>query len=286
MRSTASAPISPGQARRSVTVSLISDLEDTRLDAYRDIRSRNWTYVSKRFIAEGPLLTERLLASRFQTESVLIDEKFADHYIAMVPENVEVLLLPHHQIEQVVGFNFHRGVLACGVRPAQRELRSGFEQAPHQHETIVAAVGIQDPENLGSILRCSAGFGIQRVIIGPGTADPLSRRVLRVSMGTAFSLNLLHSRHVADDINWLRTQFQLASFATSLREDSIPLEQASRSGPVLILVGNERYGLPEEVQRAADYCVRIDMELGTDSLNVSMASGIVMHYFCRIAKSR
>jgi tRNA G18 (ribose-2'-O)-methylase SpoU len=51
----------------------------------------------------------------------------------------------------------------------------------------------------------------------------------------------------------------------------------------LILVGNERYGLPEEVQRAAHQCIRIDMELGTDSLNVSMASGIVMHYFCRIA---
>jgi tRNA G18 (ribose-2'-O)-methylase SpoU len=51
----------------------------------------------------------------------------------------------------------------------------------------------------------------------------------------------------------------------------------------LILVGNERYGLPAEVQSAADHCVRIDMELGTDSLNVSMASGIVMHYFCRLA---
>ncbi len=263
--------------------SVISDLDDPRLDAYRDIRSRNWTYVSKRFIAEGPLLVERLLASRFQTESVLIDEKFADHYIAMVPEDIEVLLLAHRQIEQVVGFNFHRGVLACGVRPPQRELRNGFEHSPTQHETIVAAVGVQDPENLGSILRCSAGFGIQRVIIGPGTADPLSRRVLRVSMGTAFSLDLLHSRQVAEDLGWLREHFHVSSFATSLREDSIPLESATRNGPVLILVGNERYGLPEEVQRAANQCVRIDMELGTDSLNVSMASGIVMHYFARIA---
>ena len=262
---------------------LIDDLDDPRLDAFRDVRSRNWTYVSKRFIAEGPLLTERLLASDYETESVLLDQKYADEYLPMIPESVEVLLLEHSQIEQILGFNFHRGVLACGVRPKQLELRSAFGPAPSLNETLVAAIGVQDPENLGSILRCCAGFGISRVVIGPGTADPLARRVLRVSMGTALRLQLLHTKNIVSDLAWLRESFGVTNYATSLRDDSLALEKVRRSGPVLILVGNERYGLPEEVQRAADHCVRIDMELGTDSLNVSMASGIVMHYFCRIA---
>ena len=102
-------------------------------------------------------------------------------------------------------------------------------------------------------------------------------------MGTALQLELLHTKDIVADLKWLRETFGISSYATSLRENSVPLEQAKRSGPLIILVGNERYGLPEEVQREADHCVRIDMELGTDSLNVSMASGIVMHYFCRIA---
>lgn len=262
---------------------VIDDLDDPRLDAYRDIRSRNWTYVSKRFIAEGPLLTERLLASDYETESVLLDQKYADQYLPTIPESVEVLLLDHVQIEQILGFNFHRGVLACGVRPKQLELRADIGVAFSPKETLVAAIGVQDPENLGSILRCCAGFGIRRVILGPGTADPLARRVLRVSMGTALRLQLLHSKNIVADLAWLRDAFGISSYATSLRDDSRPLEKAQRSGPVLILVGNERYGLPEEVLQVADHCVRIDMELGTDSLNVSMASGIVMHYFCRIA---
>lgn len=262
---------------------LIDDLEDPRLDAYRDIRSRNWTYVSKRFIAEGPLLTERLLASEYETESVLLDQKYANEYLPMIPESVEVLLLEHSQIEQILGFNFHRGVLACGVRPRQLELRANFGAPPSPPETIVAAIGVQDPENLGSILRCCAGFGICRVIIGPGTADPLARRVLRVSMGTALRLQLLHSKNVVADLDWLRESAGVTTYATSLRDDSQSLEKVQRTGPVLVLVGNERFGLPEDVQRAADHCVRIDMDLGTDSLNVSMASGIVMHYFCRIA---
>ena len=261
----------------------IDDLDDPRLDAYRDIRSRNWTYVSKRFIAEGPLLTERLLASNYKTESVLLDRKFESHYANSIPSDVDVLLLEHDQIEQILGFHFHRGVLACGVRPPQLELRSEFGDAPTKHETLVAAIGVQDPENLGTILRCSAGFGIRRVIIGPGTADPLARRVLRVSMGTALQLKLLHTKDIVSDLDWLRNSLGIASYATSLRDNSIPLEQSTRTGPVLILVGNERNGLPEEVQRVADHCVRIDMELGTDSLNVGIASGIVMHYFCRIA---
>ena len=262
---------------------IIDNMDDPRLDAYRDIRSRNWTYVSKRFIAEGPLLTERLLASDYKTESVLLDQKYADQYLATIPDSVEVLLLDHEQIEQILGFHFHRGVLACGVRPKQLQLRADFGDPPLPHDTLVAAVGVQDPENLGSILRCCAGLGIGRVIIGPGTADPLSRRVLRVSMGTALRLRLLHSKNIVSDLTWLRESFGITNYATSLRDDSLPLEKTRRTGPALILVGNERYGLPEEVWRAADHCVRIDMELGTDSLNVSMASGIVMHYFCRLA---
>ena len=266
-----------------MSVSVIADLDDPRLDAYRDIRSRNWTYVSKRFIAEGPLLTERLLSSSYETESVLLDQKYAAQYLPSIPESVEVLLLDHEQIELILGFHFHRGVLACGVRPKQLSLLNDFGEPPDVSETLVAAIGVQDPENLGSILRCCAGFGIRRVIIGPGTADPLARRVLRVSMGTALRLQLLHSKEISSDLAWMRENFGIQSYATSLRDDSLPLESTRRSGPVLILVGNERYGLPDEVLQAADHCVRIDMELGTDSLNVSMASGIVMHYFCRIA---
>ena len=262
---------------------LIENLDDPRLDAYRDIRSRNWTSVSQRFIAEGPLLTARLLASDYKTESVLLDLKFAEQYLPTIPESVEVLLLDHTLIEQILGFDFHRGVIACGVRPQKLELRTDAGTPTSARETLVAAIGVQDPENLGSILRCCAGFGIRRVIIGPGTADPLARRALRVSMGTALRLRLLHCKNIVEDLVWLREAFGITSYATSLRGDALPLEKTRRSGPVLILVGNERYGLPEEVQRAADQCVRIDMELGTDSLNVSMASGIVMHYFCRIA---
>lgn len=262
----------------------LTDLEDSRLDAYRDIRHRNWTYVSPRFIAEGPLLVQRLLASTYEVESVLVDVRLLDQYQPLVPAEVPILAIPHNLVEQLVGFNFHRGVLACGIRKPALDAQADFGNAAEPNETMIATVGVQDPENLGTILRCCAGFGIQRVIIGPGTADPLARRVMRVSMGNVLRLKILRCNDLIGQLQWLREFHRVTSYATSLTADSQPLESIRRSGPALILLGNERLGLPENVQAAADKRVKIEMALGTDSLNVSVAAAITMYYLARIAK--
>ncbi len=265
----------------------INDIEHPGLEPFREIRSRNWTEQSGLFIAEGPLLVERLLDSSYAVKSILLDKKYQQHYEQMIADDVELLLVDHEFVEQVVGFNFHRGVLACGLRKPALSVQADFAELPDEssryRETIVCAVGVQDPENLGGILRSCAALGIQRIIIGPGTADPLSRRVLRVSMGTVLRLLLFRSRNLIEDLHWLHAERQISSVATTLSDDSEPLEQAARDGATLILVGNERYGLPAEVQAAATRRVRIGMELGTDSLNVCVAAGIVMHTYCRIA---
>lgn len=295
----------------------IHELSNPLLEPYREIRSRNWTERSGMFIAEGPSLVEGLISSRYPVKSVLLDRKYYAHYATMLPPEVDVLLVDHSLVESIVGFNFHRGVLGCGLReplptvrdvlsatidvkeeivPSSPGMRDGcgqggtrdgcgpFSTPIDAEETIVAVVGVQDPENLGGILRSCAALGIEKVIVGPGTADPLARRVLRVSMGTALRLQLFRSRDIASDLQWLADEYRVESWATSLDHEAQRLESSTRSGPLLILLGNERYGLPREVQAAAARKVRIDMELGTDSLNVSVAAGIILHYFCRLCR--
>ena len=266
----------------------IADLNDERLLPYRDLRHRNWTSLSGLFIAEGPLLVERLIASDYNVHSVLLDRKYLEHYADRMPADCQVMIVPHELVEQVVGFNFHRGIRGCGLRKPQLTIAEDFaESIPQQgldrSATMLGIVGIQDPENVGGILRICAGLGIQQVIIGPGTADPLSRRVLRVSMGNAFRLQLYRSTDMVADMRWLKENFEVESIATSLEEGSQALETCCRSGPTLLLVGNEKAGLPLCVQHAADHRVRIDMQLGTDSLNVTVATGIIAHYYCRLA---
>lgn len=262
----------------------ITDLEDPRLEPFREMRNRNWTEASGLFIAEGPMLVEALVGSSYDVQSILLDRKYQAHYESMVPESVDLLLVDHTCIAGIVGFNFHRGVLGCGRRKPQRNVRADLNRPLDRHETLVATVGVQDPENLGGILRSCAGLGVERVIIGPGTADPLSRRVLRVSMGTLLRLQIFRSRDMLADLAWCTEVLGIETIATSLQGNSEPLESACRSGPILLLVGNERHGLPPDIQAAAKRRVHIDMDLGVDSLNVSVATAISLHYFCRIAR--
>lgn len=301
-----------------MVVHRITELDDPRLEPYRELRSRNWTEQSGLFVVEGPLLVEQLLQSRYAVRSVLLDEKFQGRFESMLPPDASVLLLDHALVSQLVGFDFHRGVLACGLRRELPDIHNLPQLA--QDETLAALVGVQDPENLGGILRSCAAFGVRRILIGPGTADPLGRRALRVAIATTLHLDLYpvrrrHDRIATPDdappqlgseldagmpapgdkrsrdstlefvrsLRWLKSQRGVRCVATSLDARAKPLERAERCGPTLILFGNERNGVPSAVLEEADELLRMDMELGTDSLNVCVAAGIVLHYFTRLA---
>lgn len=262
----------------------LTDLSDPRLDPYRHLRTSNLTRFSGRFIAESKPLVLRLIASGLEIESILVDIKYLDDAKTWLPDGVIVLVMPSEAVSELIGFHFHRGFLACGLRPvtigwgdqAQRALEIDSDW------TGAFLVGVQDPENMGSILRSCAALGIEDILLGPQCVDPYARRVLRVSMGNAFKLRM-HA--VADPIRCLEQlrTCGVESIAACLSPDSIELSAWERTGPTLMMLGNEAYGLPDAIVAAATQRLRIDMELGTDSLNVSVAAGIILHYACRLA---
>lgn len=136
-----------------MSVHEIHDLTDPRLAPYLGIRHKNWTHASGWFIAEGPLLVERLLVSEYQAHSVLLDRKYFDHYRHLARENTPLIVVDHDQIETIAGFNFHRGILACGLRQSELTVLNDFPSGIATNETILVTVGVQDPENLGGMLR-------------------------------------------------------------------------------------------------------------------------------------
>jgi RNA methyltransferase, TrmH family len=137
---------------------------------------------------------------------------------------------------------------------------------------VVGAWGIQDPGNLGALLRAAAAFGFQEALLGPGCADPFHPRCLRGSMGAAFLLSLRRCATVPLDAGtW---------YALDAAPGSIPLAAADLSGPLRLLVGNEGHGwaqveLPPEVRRLA-----IPTQ-GVESLNAAGAAAIVCYEAAR-----
>ncbi len=258
-------------------------IEDPRLDPYRNLKQSNLTRWSGLFIAEGEKVVERLLASPFEAASVLVDESRLDVLDRLkVAEGTTVLMLPHDECRQLTGFEFHQGVLACGVRPRQVELH---ESVPAEGRvTVVVAPRITNPDNLGTLLRLSAAFGVDAVVLGHGSADPFCRRALRVSMGAALAVPVVELREETSIVHALK-KLGLAVVATVLDPEAVPLHSASRPERLALLFGNEAHGLPADIIKASDGCVTIPMSASADSLNVSAAAAIVLYHFTRVAET-
>lgn len=193
--------------------------EDRRLEPYRGLSGRPARGDGKRFIVEGRFLVERLLASTLTTESILTDAARVPTLPREIDEQTTVFVLPSDTIDQLVGFDFHRGMLACGLRcplPAIDEC----VPAALTSMLMVVCSQVSDPANLGGILRNCAAFGATVVLLGPGCADPFSRRALRVSMGAVFKLAIATSPSLAADLRRQTDLHNVTLVATVLDEDA------------------------------------------------------------------
>lgn len=257
---------------------LINSLDDPRIDAYRELKDTNHTRWNGLFICEGEKLVRRLLASDFAVESVLFSERFERRFGALAPPDVPIWIVPDELVEPLVGFNFHRGILACGRRRANPTLD---ELAPlGRRLTLAICPEVQDPENLGAILRISSAFGVDGVLVGRGSADPFSRRVLRVSMGASLRMPIRETADIAADLHQLRDTLAVELAATVLDQSAEPLSAATRLERFALLFGSEGHGLDPAIIALCNRRVTIPMTLGTDSLNVAVAAGIFLYHFC------
>ena len=257
----------------------VDSLDDPALAPYRDLKRSNLTRWSGRFIAEGDKVVFRLLASGFEVESVLAAESFVSLVEPLLEARAATVLLvaADDLLPQIVGFNFHRGLLACGRRRPNPSL-SDFCPSVERAALLVVCPNVQGPDNLGQILRTSCALGVDGVIVGPHGGDPFSRRVLRVSMGTAFYLPIYESDSLVADLKCLRSDLAVELVATVLDEAATPLASFRCPRRAAVLFGGEGHGLDHELTDLCGHRVTIPMRRGTDSLNVAVAAGIVLHH--------
>jgi tRNA G18 (ribose-2'-O)-methylase SpoU len=262
----------------------IADLDDPRIAIYRQLKATNQTRWSGEFVVEGEKLLDRLLASPFPLASVLVGDRHEAQVAAKVPEGVPLYVVPHSAIDLLVGFNFHQGVLASGVRrPWPWPDLAGLVAAMGPRATLVVCPRLDNPENLGALVRLGDVFGVDAILVGPRCPDPLSRRVLRVSMGTALRLPLITSESVEHDVARLGTTWGFTTVATVVDPgaDAEPLETFRRPDRLAILFGSEAAGLGPEWVARSDRRLIIPMRPGAESLNVAVAAGIILHHVTR-----
>ncbi len=255
----------------------LTDLDDPRLAAYRDLRGDPVdSFVSGCFIVEGRWCVQRLVQSSHEVRSVLVEQGRESAACELVSEGTTVYSLPRDRMRALVGFEFHRGMLACGTRPPMRSAEQ-LRGTGLPSNLALAVLGVNQRDNLGSMLRSAAALGVVDILIGPKTADPYSRRAVRVSMAAVLKQTLYAIDRPVEQLAYLSDRCGYRTVVTTLG-DAIPLDHFVRDErPIVLCVGSEAEGVEPEVERVATDRVTIPMKLGTDSLNVAVATAIFLY---------
>ncbi|NVB36938.1 RNA methyltransferase [Pseudenhygromyxa sp. WMMC2535] len=186
--------------------------------------------------------------------------------------------LERRQIVDLVGFDFHRGVLACARRPALRQTLLAHELEALERRaqlTLIAASGLADPRNLGALIRNAAAFDADGVIVDAAGADPFSRLAIRASVGNVFRVPLWVSDALPATLAQLRRELGMSLVAATPSGEHLLGEYAAPAR-LLLLVGNEGAGLPADTLATADARVSIPMVESADSINVAAASAVLL----------
>jgi tRNA G18 (ribose-2'-O)-methylase SpoU len=260
-----------------VPVERVSSLDDPRLADYRHLREPSRRMAVERdrgiFTLEGALSVEALLASRFVTRSVLVAEEHIDKMAARLGVDAPLFAMPAAAMTELTGVHFHRGVLAVAERPALPPL----EDLVAGTRTILVLEAVNDHENIGSIFRNAAAFGVDAVVLDPTTADPLYRRSTRVSLGHVLRVPFTRSESWPTALADLRA-LGFTTVALTPAPDAVPLAALATDPPehVALVLGAEGPGLSVAALEAVDRRVRIPMAPGVDSVNVATAAAIAL----------
>jgi tRNA G18 (ribose-2'-O)-methylase SpoU len=267
--------------RTALLIQHIDDLDSPLLDPYRELKRTNLTRWSRWFIGEGKRVVERLLSNpTFHVYSVLLAEKRLDSFGGNVPEEVPILVIPDDLCSQLVGFAFHSGIMACGKRPQQisfSKIAEGHPETLPSPQTLVICPNTNLPDNLGSIIRIAAAFSFSGLILGPHSADPFCRRAIRVSMGNIFELPIFEPDSLRDELIYLKEKLGFELVAAHQSPTSIDVRQFQWHPKTAILLGNESEGITAELLDLCDRQIEIKIAANIDSLNVSIAAGILMY---------
>jgi tRNA G18 (ribose-2'-O)-methylase SpoU len=276
----------------------VDDPADPRLDDLRDLNhsDRRPDLPGGRglVIAEGTYVVGRMLLSRFRPHVLLgTDSRLAQLRREAVAEGWDAddeagdavyLRAGKELISEVIGFRSSRDILAAADRPEPLTVDEVVDGA----RTLVVLEGVNDPENLGAIFRNCAALGVDGVLFGAATGDPLYRRVVRVSMGHVLRLPFAHLP--GTPTTWQRSLDDLRTrgFRTVALTPAadVPLSRAVDAEKVAFVLGAEGPGLTEHAMRACDVRAAIPMTPGTDSLNVATAAAVAFYERARSGPER
>ena len=245
----------------------LTSLKNPRVLRWRSLKERKGRLETGSFLVEGVRFVEEALHAGWPLEALLIREDFEPPF--PLPDSVPQFSLPEHVFAAVCDTRTPQGIAA--VLPMHTRPAAGSR--------LLALDGVQDPGNVGTMIRTADAAGLDGLILSPECADLFSPKVLRSTMGSIFRLGFSFPASLPDALSGLRQQ-GYAILSSQL--DGEPFfRRGEIAPPFVLIIGNEGNGISDPVKAQATHRLRLPMRGGAESLNAAVAAGIMMYDLMR-----
>ena len=245
----------------------ITSLKNPKIQTWKSLKDRKGRRETGCFLVEGRKMVEEAIASAFSVEAVLVDADRQAEFV--LPDGVYTVTMPSHVLAAVCDTKTPQGIAAV-VR---------LQDTPVTGSRLVALDGVQDPGNVGTIIRTADAAGFEGVLLSGQCADVFSPKVLRATMGSIFRMGV----RVTEDLPGLLSSLRDEGFSIiSSQLDGTPFyDMASAGERYALVIGSEGNGVTDEVKALATHRVKLPMRGGAESLNAAVAAGIMMYELTR-----
>lgn len=257
---------------------IITSKDNEIIKSIRKLKERKYREQENEYIIEGIKLIEEAIQEKAEISKIIIcdecmKENKIDTKIMYEIARYDCFSVPEKVFKTITDVNTPQGILAV-----LKKNNVENKNIDYAEDVILVLDNIQDPGNLGTILRTVDSVGLKQIIVSKGSVDPFSPKVVRSTMGAIFRLNIIEVENMEEFLQESK-EYNFKVIATSLEtKASIYDIEYTKT---IIVIGNEANGVSKEVLSQADKKVKIPMLGRTESLNASVATGVILYEYVR-----
>lgn len=255
----------------------ITSKDNELIKHIRKLKDKKYRDESNEYVVEGVKLVEEAVKENAKIKQIIVCEDTTRTYeipthIMLEIAKYECISVSDKIFNIITQVTNPQGIMAIIEKNAQNA------QIDYTQDIIVVLDDVQDPGNLGTILRTVDSIGLNQIIVSKGTADAFNSKVVRSTMGAIFRIKIIEVENLAQAIKEMRKHhFKLMVTSLQTKNSIYDIDFNKK----IIVIGNEANGVSKEIQDIADEKAKIPMLGRTESLNASVAAGVVMYEYVR-----
>lgn len=256
---------------------IISSKDNEFVKNIKKLKEKKYRDINKEFIVEGIKLVKEAIEEKADIQKIVICDNCLN--ACVIPKQLmyeiakfDCVYVTENIFNTISDVNTPQGILAI-IKRATTEAEIDYSQ-----DIIVALDDIQDPGNLGTILRTVDSIGLNQILVSKGTADSYNPKVVRSTMGAIFRVKIIECEDLENTLKEIqKNNFELIITSLQTKNSIYDVDYSKK----VIVIGNEANGVKKSIQKIADIKVKIPMPGKTESLNASVATGIVLYEYVR-----